>query len=334
MGGKLFHLPRMPRAEYLAREADMRAFLDERIPGRYRIPRHYGDKPDFGDMDVLVATSPAWDRLREAIPDELGITESKVVGHVLSTVWRGLQTDFFQVDPIHLDTTADYMSWNDLGNFIGRICRRFDLKYGEEGLSYVFRRGQDGAPSNYKKDLPVTRDFARTCAFLGLDHAAWVRGFASLPEMFAWVTASPYFSVVPYLDTPSGTVARRVEVRSTVARFVEWLRATDNAQRPTFLDRRAYRPMVAAAFPEAGLLEAIAAEEAEEARQLEIARKLNGKRIMDLVPSLSGKELGAFIVAFKRRIPDFDDWVAQSSEEHIDAEVRAFARSWRGGEEP
>ena len=35
-----------------------RHYLDERLPGQYRIPRYYGDKPDFGDMDVLVVAPP------------------------------------------------------------------------------------------------------------------------------------------------------------------------------------------------------------------------------------------------------------------------------------
>jgi hypothetical protein len=58
MGGKLFNLPRMPRDPYLDVEVSVRRYLDGKLPGQYRIPRYYGDKPDFGDMDVLVATRP------------------------------------------------------------------------------------------------------------------------------------------------------------------------------------------------------------------------------------------------------------------------------------
>ena len=44
MGGKLWNLPRMPRDAYLAVEAEVRRYLDAKIPGKYRIPRYYGDK--------------------------------------------------------------------------------------------------------------------------------------------------------------------------------------------------------------------------------------------------------------------------------------------------
>src|SRR5438105_4189087 len=112
MGGKLFDLPRMPRSDYVEREAAIRSHLDRALPGRYRIPRYYGDKPDFGDMDVICAAEPGWTELRVAITRDLGITESKIVGHVYSTVFRGLQTDFFAMDPQYLDTTANFMSFN------------------------------------------------------------------------------------------------------------------------------------------------------------------------------------------------------------------------------
>jgi hypothetical protein len=39
MGGKLFNLPRMPRAEYLIRERAVRDCLDRKLGGTYRIPR-------------------------------------------------------------------------------------------------------------------------------------------------------------------------------------------------------------------------------------------------------------------------------------------------------
>ena len=53
MGGNLFKLGRKPRAEYLEIEAEVRSFLDDLIGEEgYRIPRYYGDKPEFGDLDV------------------------------------------------------------------------------------------------------------------------------------------------------------------------------------------------------------------------------------------------------------------------------------------
>jgi hypothetical protein len=325
MGGKLFNLPRMPRDAYLAVEADVRRHLDGELPGRYRIPRYYGDKADFGDMDVLIAERPDWGSVRAEIVRDLGIAETRAVGHVFSTVYRGLQTDFFTVPERYLESAYTFMCFNDLGNFIGRICRRFDLKYGERGLVYVYRR----AGGNYQVDLEVSLDFERTCAFLGLDHAAWRAGFASLPDMFEWVIRSPWFSVTPYLDAVDSHLRRRAAERTTVSRFIAYLRERGVDKRVAFADRASYLPMVVAAFPEADLPAQIARERAAEARQAEIAAKFSGKRVMRLVPGLEGKALGELMVRFKGSFPDFEAWVLGTPEGEIDAAIRAFAAGER-----
>ena len=320
MGGKLFDLPRMPRAEYLEREAEVRRYLDGVIPGAYRIPRFYGDKADFGDMDVLVASRPDWDQLRERFVADLGITGVKSVGHVYSTAYRGLQTDFFTVPAEYLDTQYDFMSFNDVGNFIGRICRRFELKWGERGLAYVYRR----ADGNYKADLELTGEFGPVCAFLGLDHAQWQAGFATLEAVFDWVVASRYFSVAPYLDL-RGDLARRVQVRPNVQRFVSYLRERGIDRRCQFDERSAYLPLVIAAFPDADLASRIERERAAEARAVAVAARFNGKRVMQLVPGLAGEPLGEFIRAFRASFDDFPGWVIATSQDEIDRAIVAAA---------
>ena len=287
----------MPHADYVLREAAVREAL-ERLGIEHRIPRYYGDKVDFGDMDVLVPDHGAWDAQRAAIVDALGITETKAVGRVFSAAFRGLQTDFFAVEPRYLRSTYDFMSFNDLGNLLGRICRRFELKWGEQGLAYVFRRE---SANNHVVDLPVTQELGHVCQFLGLDHAVWVRGFATLVELYEWVVTSPYFSVAPYLDEPAGAMAKRGRDRPTIARFVEFLRERDISARPTFGDRRSYVDLVVAAFPEARLGEQLAAEHAAEQRALAISARWSGKLVMRLRPE-RGQALGELIMAFKHSI--------------------------------
>jgi hypothetical protein len=318
MGGKLFHLPRMPRAEYVVREAAVRAALDG-LGITYRIPRFYGDKVDFGDMDVIVPMPPDWQAQRQAIVEALGIVETKSVGRLFSTVFRGLQTDFFAVPPQYLESTYNFMSFNDLGNLIGRMCRRFELKWGEQGLSYVFRRS---SAENYVVDIPVTQDFARVCTFLGLDHTVWESGFATLVELYEWVITSPYFSVVPYLDE-----VKHTRERPTIARFREFLDERKIAARPEFADRKSYLPQVAAAFPEAHLLERLAAERAAETRAVEITVKWNGDLVMRLRPERD-QALGALMKAFKRSIAptdiEFDAWVLATPAFDIEQRIVEF----------
>ncbi|MBC7647061.1 MAG: hypothetical protein H7095_08100 [Pseudopedobacter sp.] len=326
MGGKLYNLPRMPRADYLEREGELRRFLDLWLGGRYRIPRFYGDKPDFGDMDVLVESRPDWGKLRLELMRELNITEFKTAGHVFSVVYRGLQTDFFSVPQRYLESTYIFMSFNDLGNLLGRMVRRFDLKYGEHGLSYVYRR--EGG--HYKADLELTEDFRRICAFLGLDYGEWEMGFDSLEALFEWTISSPYFSVAPYLDDLSGSLERRMKDRPTIQKFISWLEQKGVSQRPHFEERKGYLPLVIATFPEARLEQQIALERKKEAQAWDFANKFSGNLVMRLLPELKGKALGEFIVALKASVPHFQNFVLETEQDALEWYILEFSRANAG----
>ncbi|HVH97926.1 MAG TPA: hypothetical protein VM869_04425 [Enhygromyxa sp.] len=325
MGGNLFKLGRRPRAEYLVIEGEVRACLDGLLGDGYRIPRYYASKPDFGDLDVVVSTAAiealgGWERFCEAIATGLGVEQSKSVGHVYSTVVSNFQVDYFVRSPELLEATYNYLSFNDLGNLIGKIFRRLGLKYGEEGLHYVFRR--ETQPS-YKRDLLISRDWPRILAFLELDVAAWQAGFDRLEDMFAWVVASPYFSVAPYEDQDR-TTERRARSRPTMARFIAWLEAEAIRKTCDYLhgpDAYVYR--IDAAFPEAELTQALAQERAREGEATALRSKFGGALVREWI-GLDGPQLGAFLRRFERAYPS--EILASMEPEAIRAAVEAFPR--------
>jgi hypothetical protein len=317
MGGKLFNLGRISRDRYLEIEVAMREYLDRQVgTAAYRIPRYYSTKPDFGDMDIIIRLGDptTWQTLRQEFVTDLGVTETKSAGGVFSTVYEGLQVDYFTAAPEFLESTYNYLSFNDLGNLLGKICRRFNLKYGEEGLAYVFRR-QDG---NYKKDLTISTDFAEICRLLELDYAQWQQGFDELTDVFEWVIASPYFSVRPYI-TQSTSLAKRVKERTTIQKFLAYLEGQQITKEYPYLENRDdYLPWIAKQFPAADLLARIAVERQLDERLIAVRAKFNGNRIMELIPNLSGKALGAFIVKLKEQIPDFEEYILSQEQEVID----------------
>jgi hypothetical protein len=301
VGGNLFKLGRVPRARYLAIEAELRRYLDARFGERYRIPRYYGSKADFGDADIILSAAvmdEGWDALKQSLVGDLGITQFKYTGSVLSTVYRDFQVDFFIVPEDELVSTYDFMSFNDLGNLLGRTYRPFNLKYGLDGLSYVFRRA-DGA---YKRELLVSRDTERILGFLQLDFEAWRRGFETLEEMFAWILACPYLRTEPYL-APDAPLRKRAGVRSTIRSFIAYLEAHGVERRYEHAEGRAETiARVDAFFPGANLAAAIAAEEEAERVDRRIADKLNGRVVME-VTGLAGEALGIFMRRFGERHP-------------------------------
>jgi hypothetical protein len=328
MGGNLFKLGRKPRLEYLEIEAEIRAYLSQKIGDTYRIPRFYGNKPDFGDLDILISDAVAnesWHNLRLEIANDLGITQSKAVGHVFSTVYRDLQVDFFVTPEQYLQSCHHFMSFNDLGNLLGKICRRFNLKYGEHGLAYVYRRKEN---PHYKQDLEITTDFSRICNFLGLEFGLWQNGFESLEVMFDWVIASPYFSVAPYLEMDA-TLKKREQHRTTMQNFVEYLERRGIDKTFDFQARESYLEMIGTFFPEANLKTQIQLEQDKETRAFQFAAKFNGKLVSSLLPQLEGKTLGAFIVNFKNSVEHFEDFILEHDQNAINEQILEFAKTFK-----
>lgn len=333
MGGNLFRFPRMPRDRYIVVDARVRAALREHMGTEgvdWAVPRWYGDKADFGDMDVLLASSQGWLDRRDALVQALSlrrpgdpeiVAEPRRAGNVLSLPVCGLQVDFFSFAPDELQSAWSFMCFNDIGNLVGRIARGFNAKFGDTGLSYVWRSA-DGACTH---DVLLTRDFSRVCAFLDLDHAVWLRGFQARVDMFEWVTGSRYFSVAPYLDdTPTRShVLRRNRGRTTITAFGTWLVETRQVARPALPDRRSPEHVVALdrAFPEADLPGALGRLQAAEDRAHLLHERFSGHRVMALCPELLGRELGEFMAGFRRARPDFDEWLLMTDQADIDAAI-------------
>jgi hypothetical protein len=326
MGGKLFNRGRIDRDLYLTIEADMRAYLERKIGAEnYRIPRYYTSKPDFGDLDILIhlADGTDWLKLRQEITSDLEIHEFKAAGSVFSTLYRDFQVDYFTAPTRYFESTYNYLSFNDLGNLLGKICRKFNLKYGECGLAYVYRRHN----GNFLKDIDLTTDFQAICQFLGLDYGKWSEGFADLAEIFTWTIESPYFSVAPYLDR-STSLERRLKERPTIQQFIDYLDRQQITKTYEYLaDRDEYLPWIAASFPNANLLDRVAAAIAAAERAEFIKSKFNGERLMQLLPHLVGKELGQFIVLFKQQFPDFDEFIVNTEQSAIERAILTFART-------
>jgi hypothetical protein len=325
MGGNLFKLGRLPRNDYFKIEREVSQYLDKKLGDFYRIPRYYGDKPDFGDLDIIVSSAAEnWEQIRLQIIKDLEITQHKSIGHVFSTVYQNFQVDYFVIPAQHFESTYNFFCFNDLGNLLGKICRRFNLKYGEQGLAYVFRRNDE----NYKKDIILTKDFAKICEFLRVDFEKWDAGFANLEEMFEWAIASPYFSVEPYLK-PSKSLENRAKDRRTIQKFIEYLQEKKLNKTFQYLENRDdYLPWLAENFPEANLPEKIATEKELENRENQIKAKFNGKILMKLLPHLEGKRLGEFIVSFKKSFDDFEQFILENSEEEINRQILDFARKF------
>jgi hypothetical protein len=135
------------------------------------------------------------------------------------------------------------------------------------------------------------------------------------------VIAAPYFSVHPYLKQ-SASLEKRARERTTIQKFLAYLASHQITKEYHYLENRDdYLPQIAAQFPAADLLNQINGEHQLEARAIAFKAKFNGDRLMQLLPGLSGKALGEFIVKIKGQSPDFEEYVLMTEQAVIDQQI-------------
>ena len=148
------------------------AILNQILPeSRIDVPTSYHNKPDFGDLDVVVENNARVHLSDHDIASILSNHYQEPVPFIKNgpVTSFGLPTPegLFQVDLIYtptpvIDFAVEYYSWNDVGNLIGRIAHKMGLKFGHDGLRMVVREN-----TNVLGTVPITLDYDAALEFLG-----------------------------------------------------------------------------------------------------------------------------------------------------------------------
>lgn len=318
MGGNFWKLDRMRRAAYLDIEDELRCYLDGVAPDQYKIPKYCGDKATFGDLDILLssdvlAKNP---QFYNTLHRDYGITQfdNLHTGHTM--VYRGLQVDFFIVSPNNLKSSYDFMSYGELGNIIGRMVKRFDCKWGGDGLTYIFRWGD-----HFKREICLTKDFEKVCECFCLNYDVWSKGFETQRDSFIWATNSMWFRSEPYFRE-EGPVANRIKTRTGMVDFVAFVRSNFGPNSGAKTDDPIGH--LEKYFPESNLREKISKFDLQVKVIEAVSAKFNGRHVMGLAPGLAGKELGDFIGRFKASKENFEEWVIVTDQSSIDSAILEF----------
>jgi len=318
-------LGRVSQAEYLEIERELVKYLEQKFrrdgKASYRIPRFYKSKPDFGDVDILLsdAVIEDWKVLQEEIAKDLAVTQYKTKGDLSMAYKDKIQVDVMVCKDECLDSTWQFLCYNDLGNLLGKHYRRFNLLYGEKGLFYVYRRESGG----YRKDILLTRDMKKILGFLELSFEEWDSGFDTLEKMFDWVIACKYFTVTPFVELTTNT-AKRAKLRTTMRKFVQYVQDNNIQKNYEFQPKDTYLPMIMEYFSDVPLADLIQHEKTQEEREKAIKSKFNANIIMKRFPDLKGPKLGKFIAYVKAQYDDFDATIVDMEPEAIETALDKY----------
>lgn len=104
----------------------------------------------------------------------------------------------------------------------------------------------------------------------------------------------------------SKKMEQRAKERPTIQAFLAYLEEHQITKTYDFDEKEAYLPVIDAYFPEANLINQVAAEKKREKYVLAIKSKYNGRLIMELFPDLKGKDLGNFMKGFQEQWEDHE----------------------------
>lgn len=329
MGGNVFKhthkVVRLSAGTYYETVRQVKTLLDGvRLGLEYHDVQAIYSKPDFGDMDLVVNTNSSDAILaHEDYLKNLGFPISRN-GDVLSFLFHQFQIDLLFIPEESFSYACNYFAWNDLGNIVGRLSKKLGMKHGHAGLYYVQRDGDVVV-----KEHLLSNEYTKILEILELDIEHFKKGFNTEVEMFQWAGSSPYFDPEIFKFENLNHINRvRDRKRKTYNQLVEWCAKTyAPAQvRKDFPEKEKRLDFVLNIFP--FIKEEHDRLEKEITLKREAALKFNGKIIMELIPKLSGKDLGSFITYFKSLYPSFLEYVLNTTEEDIRAHITYHYNNW------
>jgi len=160
--------------------------------------------------------------------------------------------------------------------------------------------------------------------FVGLSYERWVLGFDDVEDIFEYVISSKYFCSNSY-DLKYFNVQKRANERPDFNKFLDYISERNIEKNYPFnKEKEVYLHMIDEYFWTD--LQSKYSEHVEKQEKLQIvSQKFNGKIVMEVIPNISGKELGEFINNYKNYLGDnFIEFTLSRTDNEIKEDIKRY----------
>ena len=277
----------------------------------------YRQKQDFGDIDIVVKSNP-YINIKQMVRDRLHPSEEYDNGPFYSFLYKTAQVDFIFHNEDDYEIALHYYSWNDVCNFIGRIARSLNFKFGHDGLWYT-----EHLDDHYKLDVFVSRDIEKILAFLGYDYERWTKGFDTIEDILAYGASSAYFNSLYFSLEEQNNVDRvRNKKRKMYQAMLKYIEDNNLQPKPKLNeDQKLFQAYRAVNHFNNDFMLEVENKRYEYRKHCEFKSIFNGEIVKELT-GLEGKELGRVMQATKTAWPDFENLVLEKGAKFVEQAVK------------
>lgn len=296
MGGKAFgfEAKRMDKWEYEDTLALNLARIDSSqvFPSMGKGVISYSTKETFGDIDILVPSeSFSFDKFWDK--HKFRYKGYKRNGGVISLLDKQDRQIDIITTPLNIYWIHfNYLAYNDMGNFIGRIAKSLNLKYGHDGLSLIVR--YKGDSTRKIGVIPVSTDVQFIYNLLDIPY----RCYDTMEQIYKDIMSSKYYHKDSFLLEKQSHHARvRDRKRNSYHGMLDFIKENDNSNEP----RRSYSIEETLTMLPTEVTEKYIKTTADYDKKMYEKTLYNGNIVSEST-GLKGKELGAFMATIKGKV--------------------------------
>jgi len=288
-------------------------------------------KQTFGDMDILVLGNRSNNEIKKILIESFNPPPGEIHcnGNVVSFEHKELQIDLIFTPQSNWETSKLFFKYGDLGNLLGKMYHKINLKYGFNGLSMVIRDLNDTKKLGH---IIISTEGEKIFEFMGLSWERYQKGFGDEQEIFDYIIQSRFFDPEAFkFENLNHINKKRNKRRKGYGDFVKFVEDMEVKPKYSFdeSDKTKHIKEIEDYFGTHITKEIEKLQEEEKIRSI-ITNKFSGKQVMEWASVSPGPEVGRHVEGFRNYIKEsynYNDYMLYNNVVTIMAEFLTYYHS-------